>query len=165
MQNDPPILRLDRYVELPISGIAGYPVLSKCHAAWLAGCAGGRIAASVDMTLIPDEALPYTMLLDYLPAEKDVRVRIAGNYVGERSSFGDARRGLRGFFNETDAEIVFESLARIASSGTPSLARRDYVSIEGRRYGYTRLILPLAADGRAVTGFFKTIEPATLAIA
>ncbi|MBL8807834.1 MAG: hypothetical protein JNN22_13390 [Rhodospirillales bacterium] len=165
MQSDPPNLKLDRYTELPISSIGECPVLSKCFAAWKVGRAGGRIPAAMDMSLIPDEALPYTMLLDYRPELRDVHVRIAGNYVGERANFGSSTRGLRGFFNDADAEIVFESLVRIAATGEPSLARRDYVTIEGRRYGYTRLILPLSADGRTVTGFFKTIEPASLTIA
>lgn len=164
MQNDPPSLKLDRYTEIPIAGIGDFPVLAKCFAAWKTGCADGRLPASMDMTLVPDEVLPYTMLLGYIPAQRDVRVRIAGNYVGERSTFGDTGKGLRGFFNETDAGIVFESLVRIAETREPSLARRDYVSIEGRRYGYTRLILPLAADGQSVSGFFKTIEPATLSV-
>ncbi len=116
------------------------------------------------MALVPAEALPYTMLLDYLPVRGDVRVRIAGNYVGERAHFGESGQGLRGFFSETDATVVYDSLVRIADAREPSLARRDYVSIEGRSYSYTRLILPLAADGGRVSGFFKTIEPTTLTI-
>ena len=165
MQNDPPSLKLDRYTELPMAAIGECPVLSKCFAAWKAGRAGGKIPAAMDMSLVPEEALPYTMLLDYLPERRDVHVRIAGNYVGERAHFGSSIRGLRGFFNDTDAGIVFDSLVRIAETGEPSLARRDYVTIDGHRYGYTRLTLPLSADGRTVTGFFKTIEPASLTIA
>ncbi len=164
MQNDPPNLKLARYEELPLSAIGECRVLSKCFAAWNAGRVDGRLPASIDMALVPDEALPYTMLLDYLPARGDVRVRIAGNYVGERAHFGESGLGLRGFFSETDAAVVYESLVRIAETREPSLARRDYVSIEGRSYSYTRLILPLAIDGERVSGFFKTIEPSTLII-
>lgn len=164
MQNEPPNLKLDRYEELPLASIDVYPVLSKCFAAWEAGRRDGRLPASVDMALVPAEALPYTMLLDFLPAQGDVRVRIAGNYVGERANFVNSGRGLRAFFSEADAAIVYESLVRISQSRMPSLARRDYVSIEGQRYGYTRLILPMSIDGQNVSGFFKTIEPATLVI-
>ena len=164
MSEDKPMLELCRYEELELSGLAGFPMLARCHAAWLAACTAGALPASIDIADIPADTLPYTMLLDFLPEIRDVRVRIAGNYVGERSAFGDSGRGLRGFFNETDAGIVFESLVRIAQLRLPSLARRDYVSIEGRRYGYTRLIMPLSADGRTVSGFFKTIEPASLLI-
>jgi len=104
------------------------------------------------------------MLLDYLPEQRDVRVRLCGNYVGERSTFADSGKGLRGFFNEVDAGLVFDSLVGIARAAAPSLARRDYVSIEGKAYRYVRLIMPLSLDGRQVTGFFKTIEPSSLEI-
>jgi hypothetical protein len=164
MSDDKPMLALGRYEELALSELARFPVLAQCHAAWLAAGKGGRLPASIDLACIPPETLPYTMLLDYLPAAGDVRVRIAGTYVGEHSTFRDSGRGLRGFFNETDAAIVYESLVRIAAAKTPSLARRDYVTIEGSRYSYTRLIMPLAADGQTVSGFFKTIEPASLHI-
>jgi hypothetical protein len=164
MQSDPPNLKLGSYTEIPLDRIGEFPVLSKCLAAWKAGRSDAKLPAAIDMTLVPPDALPYTMLLDYLPARRDVRVRIAGNYVGERAHFADADRGLRGFFNETDAGIVYSSLVRIAQLRAPGLAHRDYVSIEGRSYSYTRLIVPLAVDGGTVTGFFKTIEPATLRI-
>jgi hypothetical protein len=164
MPNDPPNLKLANYEELPLASIGDWPALSKCYAAWKAGRGERLLPAAIDMGLVPDEALPYTMLLDYLPEKDDVRVRIAGNYVGERARFGDADRGLRGFFGKSDATIVYASFVRIAETREPSLARRDYVSIEGRRYSYTRLILPLAADGAHVSGFFKTIEPSSLAI-
>ena len=164
MSEDTPMLNLGCYQELDLSGLAGCPVLAQCHATWLAASAGDRIPASLDLAGIPADALPYTMLLDYLPAAGDVRVRIAGTHVGEHSSFRDSGRGLRGFFNATDAQIVYQSLVRIAATRTPSLARRDYVRIDGRKYSYTRLIMPLAADGMTVSGFFKTIEPASLHI-
>jgi hypothetical protein len=164
MSEDKPMLELGRYEELALSELAGCPVLAQCHAAWVAAGVGGYLPASLDLSVVPAETLPYTMLLDYLPAAGDVRVRIAGTYVGEHSSFRDSGRGLRGFFNETDAAIVYASLVRIAAAKTPSLARRDYVTIEGSRYSYTRLIMPLAADGHTVSGFFKTIEPASLHI-
>lgn len=164
MSEEKPELNLGRYQELALSELANCPILAQCHGTWLAAGKAGRLPASLDLSGIPTEALPYTMLLDYLPAAGDVRVRIAGTHVGEHSSFRDSGRGLRGFFNETDAGIVFESLVRIADAKQPSLARRDYVQIDGRRYSYTRLIMPLAADGATVSGFFKTIEPASLHI-
>ncbi len=164
MTDAAPSLSLIRYEELKLDDISSFSVLARCYAAWRASSIEGRLPATVDIREIPAETLPYTMLLDYLPKQQDVYVRIAGNYVGERSAFGEQIEGLRGFFNETDAAIVYESLVRIAETKTPSLARRDYVSIEGQRYRYVRLIMPLSADGNSVTGFFKTIEPASLQI-
>jgi len=164
MSEQMPIRELGRYVELPLAEIGAYPVLAACYRVWQSAFVGDRLPASLDIGLVPAETLPYTMMLDYLPAARDVRVRMAGHYVGEHSTFKNSGRGLRGFFNETDAAIVYDSLVRIADAKQPSLARRDYVTIDGNRHGYTRLILPLAADGVTVSGFFKTVEPASLKV-
>ena len=59
---------------------------------------------------------------------------------------------------------MFDGLARAADTRAPTLARRDYVAIDGRHCRYVRLILPLASDGKTVDGFFKTVEPSTLEI-
>jgi hypothetical protein len=158
-------LRLGRYEEIDIARIGEFPELASCLAAWTAGRAGASgLPAAIDISTLAPSVLPYTMLIDRLPGKDDVRVRMAGNYVGERARFGGAERGLRGFFDETDAKIVFDSFEKIAASRLPSLARRDYVSVEGRKYRYVRLILPVSADGETVTGFFKTIEPGSLQI-
>lgn len=158
------IRELGRYAEFDLAELGKYPVLEACHKVWAQGCAGDRLPASLDIGLVPPETLPYTMMLDYLPAANDVHVRMAGHYVGERSTFKASGRGLRGFFDAEDAAIVYASLVRIAQTKRPSLARRDYVTIDGTRHGYTRLILPLAADGITVSGFFKTVEPSSLAV-
>jgi hypothetical protein len=164
MSSDEPALKLGRYEEIDLSRIGEFPVLARCHALWQAAHRAGGLPAAVDVALVPEETLPYTMLLDYLPEKRDVRVRLAGTYVGERATFADTGKGLRSFFSELDANIVFDSLETVARAGRPSLARRDYVSIEGKRYRYVRLILPVALDGREVSGFFKTIEPSSLEI-
>jgi|GEM_PF-584371 len=158
-------LRLGRYEEIDLARIGEFPELAGCLAAWNAGRAGpADLPASVDIAALAPSVLPYTMLIDRAPGMADVRVRMAGTYVGERARFGGEARGLRGFFDETDAKIVFDSFEKIAAERRPSLARRDYVSIEGRKYCYVRLILPVSADGETVTGFFKTIEPGSLRI-
>lgn len=169
MHNDTPsphpaatALQVKGYEELPLSALPQYPMLARCHAAWLQGRQGERLPAVVAVEALPPEVLPYTMLLDYLPAQRDVRVRLAGNYVGERTSEDLGGRRLANFFNAHDAEIVFTSMELVATTRQASLARRSYVSLEGNQLSYVRLILPLSADGSTVTGFFKTIEPATL---
>lgn len=157
-------LKVIRYEDIDLSALAAYPVLAACHRAWLDAGRNGNLPAAIDIAEIPAEALPYTMLLDYLPEQQDVRVRLCGHYVGERADFTDTGKGLRSFFNEQDARLVLDSLVDIARTAAPSLARRDYVSLEGKIYRYVRLIMPLSLDGRQVTGFFKTIEPHTLEI-
>jgi hypothetical protein len=154
----------DRHAELPLGDLVRYPVLAACVAAWRTAPRRGALPAALPVDRVPAEARPYTMLLDYLPAARDARVRFAGNYVGERARFDIVGRTLRGYFAEEDARIVFDGLALAAGTRAPTLARRDYVSIDGQRCRYVRLILPLASDGATVDGFFKTVEPSTLEI-
>lgn len=155
-------LQIKGYEELPLERIADYPGLAQCHAAWRAAQVGGKLPATIAVEALPKDVLPYVMLLDYEPERRDVRVRLAGNFVGERTSGEEGGRRLRNFFSAQDAEIVFRSLEHVAALARPSLAKRDYVTLEGRPVRYVRLILPLSLDGKTVTGFFKTIEPATL---
>lgn len=150
------------YEELPLTALPQFPMLARCHQAWLAAHRGDRLPAAIEMDTLPAEVLPYTMLLDYLPAQRDVRVRLAGNYVGERTSADDGGRRLGNFFNAHDAAIVFASMEQVAGRRQASLARRAYVLLDGSQLSYVRLILPLSLDGQTVTGFFKTIEPDSL---
>ncbi len=152
----------ERHRDLDLADLGSYPALAECVRIWRRACRDGELPAALPAEDVPEAVIPYTMLLDYLPERRDARVRIVGNYVGERADFETIGRHLRGYFNEVDAQIVYAGLARAAATREPSLARRDYVSIEGKRFRYVRLILPLASDGRNVDGFFKTIEPSTL---
>lgn len=157
------LLRVKGYEEIPLTEIGRYPMLAACHAAWLAAHHGNALPAAIEIEAVPREVIPYTMLLDYLPDQRDVRVRIAGNYVGERTTADMGGKRLHNFFNEHDAAIVYASMEQVANARQPSIARRSYVSLEGKFFSYVRLIMPLSLDGVAVTGFFKTIEPDTLA--
>lgn len=154
----------DRHAELPLADLDRYPVLAACVRAWRGAPKRGALPAALPADLVPPEAQPYTMLLDFLPDARDARVRFAGNYVGERARFDIVGRTLRGYFTDEDARIVYDGLALAARTRAPTLARRDYVSIDGQGCRYVRLILPLASDGENVDGFFKTVEPSTLEI-
>ncbi|MEK9969751.1 MAG: PAS domain-containing protein [Ferrovibrio sp.] len=155
-------LNVKGYEELALAELPQYPLLTQCHDAWLAAHRDQKLPAVIGPDALPAGVLPYTMLLDYLPEQRDVRVRLAGNYVGERTSGDLGGRRLANFFNPHDADIVFASMEQVAQLRRASLARRSYVSLEGNQLSYVRLILPLSLDGTIVTGFFKTIEPATL---
>jgi hypothetical protein len=149
--------------DLSLETIGDYPILATCLEAWEAARIGEALPSSMEVADVPEEVLDYTMLLDYLPAEKDASVRMVGTYIGEKAAFQAHGMTVRAFFEERDAEIVTESLRRIAERRAPSLARRSFVPIAGAPMSYVRLILPLSANGDAVTGFFKTIEPSSLA--
>lgn len=154
--------QVKEYEELPLTALSQFPMLARCHQAWLAAHRGAKLPAAIEVETLPAEVLPYTMLLDYLPEQRDVRVRLAGNFVGERTSADDGGRRLGNFFNAHDAAIVFASMEQVAGRRQASLARRAYVLLDGSQLGYVRLILPLSLDGQTVTGFFKTIEPESL---
>lgn len=150
------------YEELPLTALSQFPMLARCHQAWLTAHRDGMLPAVIEVDTLPPEVLPYTMLLDYLPDQRDVRVRLAGNYVGERTNADLGGRRLGNFFNAHDAAIVFDSMEQVAGTRQASLARRAYVLLDGSQLDYVRLILPLSQDGHTVSGFFKTIEPASL---
>jgi hypothetical protein len=152
----------DRHRDLDLAALDSYPALAECVRIWRNACRDGELPAALPADEVPEAVKPFTMLLDYLPERRDARVRMVGHYVGERADFETIGRNLRGYFNDEDAQIVYAGLERAATTRGPSLAKRDYVSIEGKRFRYVRLILPLASDGRNVDGFFKTIEPLTL---
>lgn len=149
--------------ELDLAGIGSFPVLDACHTLWLQCQKNGTIPASMNTDELPEEVLQYTMLLDYLPDQRDLEVRVVGTYIGERAVFAAQGQSLRGFFQKRDADLVYAAMDRVAQTRAPSLAQRNYVQIADSRLSYVRLILPLSADGERVTGFFKTIEPASLA--
>ena len=151
-----------RQEDLSLDAIAAYPLLASCLKAWEAARGEDALPASMEVGDVPDAVLDYTMLLDYLPAERDAAVRMVGNYIGENAAFQAYGMTVRAFFEERDADVVTEALRRIAESRAPSLGRRSFVPIAGAPMSYVRLILPLSANGQDVTGFFKTIEPSTL---
>lgn len=66
------------------------------------------------------------------------------------------------FFAPEDARVVTADAFQAAARRAASLARREYITIENRLWGYVRMLLPLSADGVAVTGFVKTIDPDSL---
>jgi len=148
--------------ELDLNTIADFPLLATCLTLWKENCVDGKLPAHLNVERVPEEVLGYTMLLDFIPEERDALVRIVGNYVGERATFRAAGMTVRGFFDERDAQIVNDALCKVAASRVPSLARRTHVVIHGEQASYVRLILPLSNNGRIVTGFFKAIEPSSL---
>jgi len=122
----------------------------------------GAPPSGLDVTEVPRPLLPYLMLLNLDRDRERLVVRLAGTEVCAK--YGGELKGktTHDFFHPEDARIVYESALRVAESGEPSLARREYVNIDDRLWRYTRLILPLSRDGRQADSFFKTLDPATL---
>ena len=148
--------------ELALDEIGAFPMLAACLRAWEAKRQGDDLPASLEVSDLPEAVLDYTMLLDYLPSERDAAVRMVGTYIGEKAAFKAQGMTVRAFFEERDAAVVTNALRGCAQNRKPTLARRTFVPIAGAPMSYVRLILPLSANGQTVTGFFKTIEPSTL---
>jgi hypothetical protein len=157
-----PSVAVSDHGEMNLDSMSDYPMLHLCHQAWLSASNGGALPATLDMDLLPDNVLPYTMIIEFWPEKKDAFVKSVGSFIGERALFAAESNTLQGFFNPADAQTVFGSLVRCAVSQKPSLARRSCIMIDGENLSYVRLILPLSLDRRVVTGFVKTIEPSTL---
>ncbi|MBL0930841.1 MAG: hypothetical protein IBJ15_12065, partial [Alphaproteobacteria bacterium] len=100
----------DRHRNLDLAELGSYPALAECVRLWRQACRDGELPAALPAEDVPAAVKPYTMLLDYLPERRDARVRMVGNYVGERADFETVGRNLRGYFNDEDAQIVYAGL-------------------------------------------------------
>ncbi|SMF62935.1 PAS domain-containing protein [Tistlia consotensis] len=162
----PPLTRwrASRHEELPLDRLAGFPLLEACYRVWLDASGGAALPKRLDPLDLPREALPTVMLLDLegQPAPGRLRVRLAGTEVCTKHGGELKGRATHDFFEAEDAAVVVGSALQVARSREPSLARRAYVSLNGRMWGYTRLIVPLSRGGEVVDSFFKVADPRTL---
>lgn len=155
-------LDLQNHEELPLDTLGDYPALANLHALWqrLSDAAPGGVAQRIDPLDIPKMLLPYMMLLD-LEGER-LRVRLAGTMVCEKHGGEMRGKTTDDFFQPADAAAVLQAARVVASTRRPSLARRSYVSIDGRPWSYVRLMLPLSRGGQDVDSMIKTLDPDTL---
>jgi hypothetical protein len=153
-------LNAPRHEELPLDTIESYPDLAAALRIWRADVEGGG-DGHLDPTAVPPRLLPTVMVIELTEDGTDGWVRLAGTFVCQIYR-GELRgRAVSDFFKPEDAEIVMESLRRCVEGGEPSLARRAYVSLDGDRWEYVRILLPeRARDGRK--RLFKAMERSTL---
>lgn len=152
-----------RHDELPLSELARFPLLAQVHRLWQSGCREGRPPAGLDPLEVPTRLLPYVMLLDLERGPHPrLRVRLAGTEVC--TYYGGELRGATtdDFFKEGDRDAVVAAALTVLESGRPSLAHRRYVTLKGRRWSYTRLILPLCRGGGEADGLYKVLDPGSL---
>jgi hypothetical protein len=147
--------------EIPLTEIGRFPDLAAALQSWQQSV-GTRAPRQVDPLALPKALLPYVMLLDLEEAPARLRVRLAGTYICDK--YGSELRGATtdDFFAPADAQQVVASALTVAKFGIPSLAQRDYVTLDGGLWSYVRLIAPLSRDGCKIDGFFKVLDPATL---
>jgi hypothetical protein len=118
----------------------------------------------IDPLDLPREVLPTVMMLDLerSPEPGALRVRLAGTEVCAKHGSELKGKTTDDFFAPEDAGQVVESALETARTGRPSLARRSYVSLNGRIWRYVRLIMPLSRQGGPVDSFFKVADPRTM---
>ena len=147
--------------ELPLDELSAYADLQRVHDVWCELTEKkGRLPAQLDPTTVPVALLPYMMVLEV--EEGCLRVRLAGTRVCEEHGGEMRGRTTDDFFKPEDGKKVLEAGLRVAETGTPSLARKSYIAINGRRWSYVRMILPLSSDGVKRDRLFKLLDPATL---
>lgn len=156
----PPVLAGDtRQAELPLADIDGFPNLAAAQAVW-ERAAADRLPQRLDVVDLPRSLLPYVMLLDV--EDGALRIRLAGTQVCALHGGELAGKTTDSFFTPDQAASVVDSARAVVTSGRPSLARRAYVSLDGRYWSYVRLLLPLAPRSSGVPSVFKAAEPNSL---
>lgn len=153
-----------RHQEMPLSELVRFPLLAEVYGLWRRSAEKGRPPPGLDPLEVPTRLLPYVMLLDLerLPRPR-LRVRLAGTEVC--TYYGGELRGSTtdDFFKAGDRAAVVEAALTVARSGVPSLACRRYVTLQRRRWTYTRLILPLCrGEGSEPDAFYKVLDPGSL---
>ena len=147
--------------ELPLGDLPNYADLQRVYEVWKALTEkDGRFPAQLDPTRVPVALLPYMMVLEVENGR--LRVRLAGTRVCEEHGGEMRGRTTDDFFKPEDGKKVLEAGLRVAETGKPSLARKSYIAINGRRWSYVRMILPLSSDGVKRDRLFKLLDPATL---
>lgn len=146
---------------LPLGEIGDYPILSQVLDAWR-GLGASTPPDAVRPEHFPRRTLSHLMILDLDYAAPDATVRLAGTRVCEL--YGGEMRGVSAydFFGPHDGEAVVRQLLETAECGDPALARRAYVSISGKLWCYTRLLLPFHPVNGRCERVLKVVEPMTL---
>ncbi|WP_417516480.1 PAS domain-containing protein [Minwuia sp.] len=150
-----------RHTEIDLSEIGQYPMLKAMVDFWQQA-SGESLPRRIEPFDVPKKLMPYVMLLDLETEPECLRVRLAGTEVCAKHGGELRSKTTNDFFLEDDAQAVVDAAKLAASTRKPTLARREYVGLDDRMWGYVRLILPLSSDGVKVDRFFKAIEPATL---
>lgn len=150
-----------RHTELSLDGIQEYPTLAAAYHAWMANKdAGGD--GRLDPTEIPRKLLPTVMIVELAPDFSIGHVRLAGTFVCQIYRGELKGKTVDDFFKPDDAALVMGALRHCVESGAPSLAKRSYVSLEGDRWEYVRLLLPESGRESGPKRLFKAMEKSTL---
>lgn len=150
-----------RHTEMALSAVDEFPLLSQMHTHWQ-GASESALPNKIEPFDIPPRLMPYIMLLELEDSGPRLRVRLAGTEVCAKHGGELKGKTTDDFFLPDDASTVVEAALQSAKTRQPTLARREYIGLDDRIWGYVRLILPLSSDGVRVDRFFKAVEPSTL---
>ena len=150
-----------RHTEMDLADSSKFPLLDRMYRFWQGASADG-LPERIEPFDIPPRLMPYIMLLELEDEGPRLRVRLAGTEVCAKHG-GELRgKTTDDFFLPDDATTVVDAALQSAETRQPTLARREYIGLDDRIWGYVRLILPLSSDGQRVDRFFKAVEPSTL---
>ncbi|WP_416896560.1 MAG: PAS domain-containing protein [Minwuia sp.] len=150
-----------KHTELDIGEIGNFPLLDHMCRFWREAN-DGDVPVRIEPFDVPAKLMPYVMLLDLEEEPRRLRVRLAGTAVCDKHGGELKGKTTDDFFLEDDARAVVDAALVAAETRQPTLARREYIGLDDRLWGYVRLILPLSSDGVKIDRFFKAVEPHTL---
>ncbi|MEC9265858.1 MAG: PAS domain-containing protein [Pseudomonadota bacterium] len=150
----------ESHFEYSLSELTRYPDLFAIHRVWKDRNRRGE-SSEIGIGDIPATLLPTVMLIEMTPDRSDATIRLAGTFCCELHG-GELRgKSVSDFFLRKDAEQVIAAMNHCIDAETPSLAERQYVTLDGDDWGYVRLLLPQPdKDGRK--RLFKAMDRSTI---
>jgi len=137
------------------------PRLRKLHSFWIERRQAGRLPGRLDFDpfTFPD-LLPWIILHDVidLGGRRRYRIRVEGTEVAKL--FGTHRSGkwLDEVFPPGDAERICRAYDTVVETREPGTWRTHATLPSGDVVNYTRLLMPLASDGRTVDRLLGVLE-------
>ena len=149
--------RVDNTVK-PIAE-ARSPLIRQLYDYWHGKCCGRSMPARADIDPLDIPVLlPYLILVDVLPPDGRLKVRLMGTWIV--NMFGHDYTGR--FLDEVDLgearDEILREYAEAAALARPVCSDHWYRSLGDQLYDIERLILPLSTDGTTVSMLLIILE-------
>jgi hypothetical protein len=107
----------------------------------------------------PKAFLPYVSLIEKRPPDNDYFYRLKGSGFTRALGWDPTGRRVRDVLPEALLISLLEGLDWVAETGTPYHGVAAFFDSNGEHKKYTRLILPLAEDGKTIDIFLVYGRP------
>lgn len=155
------LLKMRRvHVPMPLDRLAEYPVLAGCLDGWRRLSDHG-LPETIDPVEMPVEAIKAISLIDWDETHRTWFVRLSSTLMDQGHGRTMTGKPLSDGFSPEEFPGVCARLDNILASGEPDLARHEFTDSRGRRWAYTRLVLPLSSDGVKRDRYAVIYDPGT----